>query len=118
LSLIIVELWQRGDRRGDEGNAAAVQVGNDRIEVIGDQGASGAALAFLGEPSAIAEHEVIDEQLRAPSKQVCQRCAPLMGLESILLVDPNPRQLLPSPSQFVPAAHELLLGLQQLAPRR
>src|SRR2546425_5738683 len=36
------------------------------------------------------EHEVVDEELRAPSEEVCQRGAPLVGLESIFLVDPNP----------------------------
>src|SRR5216683_8019218 len=49
------------------------------------------------------EHEVVDEELRAPSEEVCQRGAPLVGLESILLVDPNPRQLLPPPRQLVAA---------------
>jgi hypothetical protein len=48
-----------------------------------------------------AEHEVVDEELRAPSEKVRKRSAPLVGLEAILLVDANPRQLLPSPRQFV-----------------
>src|SRR5437870_1831108 len=63
------------------------------------------------------EHEVVDEELRAPSEEVDQRGAPLVGLESILLVDPNPRQLLPSPRQLVAAPRELLLRLEQLEPR-
>src|SRR5437899_287132 len=42
---------------------------------------------------------------------------PLGGLESILLVDPNPRQLLPPPRQLVAAPRELLLRLEQLEPR-
>src|SRR5213078_4341878 len=54
-------------------------------------------------PSAIAEHDVVDEELRAPSEEVCQRGAPVVGLKSIFLVDPNPRQLLPLPSQLVAA---------------
>ena len=45
---------------------------------------------------------MIDEDLRA-SEEVCQRGAPLVGLKSILLVDPNPRQLLPLPRQLVAA---------------
>src|SRR5438094_892133 len=63
------------------------------------------------------EHEVVDEELRAPSEEVCQRGAPLVGLESILFVDPNPRQLLPPPRQLVAAPRELLLRLEQLEPR-
>jgi len=46
---------------------------------------------------------MVDEELRAPFEEVCQRGAPLVGLESILLVDPDPRQLLPSPRQLVAA---------------
>ena len=63
------------------------------------------------------EHEVVDEELRAPSEEVCQRGAPFIGLESILLVDPNPRQFLPPPRQLVAAPRELLLRLEQLEPR-
>src|SRR5207253_3001187 len=63
------------------------------------------------------EHEVVDEELRAPSEEVCERNAPLAGLESIFLVDPNPRQLLPPPRQLVTAPRELLLRLEQLEPR-
>src|ERR1700676_4239946 len=62
------------------------------------------------------EHEVVDEELRAPFEEVRQRGAPLVGLESILLVDPNPRQLLPLPPQLVAAPRELLLRLAQLGP--
>src|SRR5207249_9953614 len=64
------------------------------------------------------EHEVIDEELRAPLEEVCQRGAPLFGLESILLVDPHPRQLLPPARQLVAAPRQLLLSLEQLEPSR
>src|SRR5919106_5960559 len=63
------------------------------------------------------EHEVVDDQLRAPAEQVFERSAPLVGLEPVLLVDPNPGQLLPPPRQLVAAPGKLLLGLQQLEPR-
>src|SRR5882672_8652022 len=62
------------------------------------------------------EHVVIDEELRTPSEEVRQRGAALVGLESIRLVDPNPRQLLPPPRQLVAAPRQLLLLLQQLDP--
>src|SRR5213594_2708458 len=45
------------------------------------------------------------------------RGARFVGLESILLVDPNPRQLLPPPRQLVAAPRELLLRPEQLEPR-
>src|SRR5260370_20561530 len=63
------------------------------------------------------EHEVVDEELRAPSEEVFERGAPLIGLESILLVDPDPRQRLASPRQFVAAPRQLLLLLEQPEPR-
>ncbi len=70
LPLVALELRQRGDRLTNETNVAAVQVGIDTIEVIGDQGTSGASAALVGEPESVAEHEVIDEELRASLKQV------------------------------------------------
>src|SRR5512145_2715386 len=63
------------------------------------------------------EHEVVDEELRAPPEEAFQGGASLVGLESILLVDPDPRQLLPPSRQLVAAPCELLLGLEQLEPR-
>src|SRR5438132_4605827 len=63
------------------------------------------------------EHEVVDEELRAPPEESGQRGAPLVGLESILLVDPDPRQRLPPPRQLVAASRQLLLPLEQLEPR-
>src|SRR5262249_12677445 len=63
------------------------------------------------------EHEVVDEELRTASEEVGQRGVPLVGLESILLVDSNPRQLLPPLRQLVAAPRELLLRLEQREPR-
>ncbi len=60
---------------------------------------------------------MVDEQLRALLEEVRQGGAPLVRVESILLVDPNPRQLLPLPRQLVTAPRELLLRLEQLEPR-
>jgi hypothetical protein len=54
---------------------------------------------------------VVDEELRAPLEEVFQRGAPFVGLESKLLVDPDPRQLLPPPRQLV-AAPRVFLGLE------
>ena len=70
LPLIALELRQQRDRFTNETNVAAVQVCTDTIEVIDDQGTSGASAALVGEPESVAEHEVIDEELRAPLKQV------------------------------------------------
>src|SRR5262249_57356346 len=85
----------------------------ETIEAVGDRRARRAA------PHRIvgAEHEVVNKELRAPSEEVRERGAPLVGIESIVLVDPNPRQRLPLPRQLVAAPRELLLCLEQLEPR-
>ncbi len=61
LPLVVLKLLQRGDRLTNECNVAAVQVRDDTVEMVGDKGASGAALTLVGEPRAVAEHEVIDK---------------------------------------------------------
>src|SRR5207245_8545594 len=81
------------------------QMHDDPVEAVRDRRAGRAAGGVVGP-----EHEVVDEELRAPSEEVRQRGAPLVRLESILLVDPQPRQLLPPPRQVVAAPRELLLG--------
>jgi hypothetical protein len=91
-------------------------VGDDTIEMIGNQGAYGAALALVGEPESVAEHEVIDEELRAPTEEVRRRGAAFISFESMFLIDPNPRQLLPLSRQFVASPRVLLLRLEQLEP--
>src|SRR5262249_57232668 len=88
------------------------QVHGKPVEAVRDRRAGRAAGGEVGP-----EHEVVDEELRAPAKEVCQRGAPLLGLESIRLVDPDPGQLLPLPRQLVAAPRELLLRLEQLEPR-
>jgi hypothetical protein len=55
---------------------------------------------------------MVDEELRASSEEVCERGAPLIGAEPVLLVDRDPRQLPPPPRQLVAAPGELLLRLQ------
>jgi hypothetical protein len=59
---------------------------------------------------------VVDEELRAPAEEVGQRGAPLVGVEAVVLVDADPRQLLPSSRQLVGAPSELLLRLEQREP--
>src|SRR6266478_9424604 len=88
------------------------QVYGEPVEAVRDRGAGRAPGGVVGP-----EHEVIDEELRAPPEQTRQRSAPLISIKSILLINPNPRQLLPPPSQLVAAPREFLLCLEQLEPR-
>src|SRR5438128_10219334 len=87
------------------------QVNREAIEAIGDRRTRRTPRRVVGP-----EHEVVDEELRAPAEQVCQRGAPIVGIESIILVDAHPRQLLPPPRQLVAAPRQLLLLLEQRDP--
>ena len=61
---------------------------------------------------------MVDKELGAASEQVCQRSAAFVGLEAVVLLDPNSGELLPLPGQLVAAPGQLLLGLEQLEPGR
>src|SRR6266702_4291309 len=64
-----------------------------------------------------AEHEVVDEQLRATVEEVDQRLRPVVGLEAVVLLDRDPGQRLPPAGELVAPAGELLLLSQELGPR-
>jgi len=55
---------------------------------------------------------VVDKELGAPSEQVRQRSAAIVGVEAVVLVDPDPGELLPLSGEFVAASGQLLLGLE------
>ena len=84
------------------------EVDGDAVEAVGDRRAGRTAGRKVGP-----EHEVVDEELRAPSEEVVERGAPFLGIESIRLVDPDPRQLLAPPRQLVAATGQLLLLFEQ-----
>jgi len=71
-------------------------VNREGAKAVGDRRAGGTARGVAG-----AEHEVVDEQLRPPTEQVGERRRALVGLEPVVLVDPDTGQLLPLPGQFV-----------------
>ena len=110
--LVRLQLRERRPRDRPEHHVMVGQVHREAVEPVRDRRAGRTSRRVVGP-----EHEVVDEELRAPSEEVCERGAPLVGLESILLVDPDPRQLLPPPRQLVAAPRELLLRLEQLEPR-
>src|SRR5438094_408965 len=102
--------WRPRHRR--KRDVVVGQVDDEAVEPVRDRRAGRTPRRVVGP-----EHEVVDEELRAPSEEVCQQGAPLVGLESILLVDPNPRQLLPPPRQLVATPRDLLLRPEHLEPR-
>ena len=60
---------------------------------------------------------MVDDELRAPVEQTAQRLLPFVGVEGIVLVDPDPRQSLPLPRQLVATLCEFLLRREQFEPR-
>jgi hypothetical protein len=57
---------------------------------------------------------MVDEELRASGEQIGERRCAVVGLEAILLVDPDPRELLALSRKFVATPRQLLLRLEQL----
>ena len=110
--LVRLQLRERRPRHRRKRDVVVRQVDDEAVEPVRDRRAGRTPRRVVGP-----EHEVVDEELRAPSEEVCQRGAPFIGLESVLLVDPDPRQLLPPPRQLVAAPRQLLLLLEQLEPR-
>jgi hypothetical protein len=90
-----------------------LEVNDEAVEAVRDRRAGRAARRVLG-----SEHEVVHEELRAPSEQVRQRSVTFVGLEAVVLLDPDPGKLLPLSSQLVAPPGQILLGLEQLEPRR
>src|SRR5436190_1153004 len=80
-----------------------------RIDRVGDRGADGAARLVRR-----AEHEVVDEQLRATVEELGERLRPRLGLEAVVLLDRHPGKLPPLPRELVAATGELLLLREQL----
>src|SRR5439155_19550658 len=109
--LVCLQFRERSPRHRRKRDVVVGQVDDEAVEPVCDRRAGRTPRRVVGP-----EHEVVNEELRAPSEEVCQRGAPLVGLESIFLVDPDPRQLLPPPRQLVAAPRELLLLLEQLNP--
>src|SRR6266498_5974754 len=80
-----------------------------RSDGVGDRGADGAARLVRR-----AEHEVVDEQLRATVEELGERLRPRLGLEAVVLLDRHPGELPPLPRELVAASGELLLFGEQL----
>src|SRR5260370_16808506 len=78
---------------------------NDRaVEAVGDRRAGRAPCGVAGP-----EYEVMDDQLRASPEQAGQGCGGFVDVEPVLLVDPDPGQLLAPPRELVAAPGQFLL---------
>jgi hypothetical protein len=80
--------------------------------MIGDQGAARTSGVLVVDAVAEAEHEVVDEQLRAAVEEVGEALRAGFRVEDVLLLDRHPGQLPPPARQLVALSHVLLLGLE------
>ena len=108
-ALVGRELVDRCARDRDERDVVVLEVRDRAVEAVGDRRARRAAGREVR-----AEHEVVDEQLRAPAEEVGQGRRAVLGLEPVLLLDGDPGQRLAPAGELVAAARQLLLGLQHL----
>src|SRR5215471_2914217 len=109
--LVALQLLERSVRHCPEHHVVVGQVDGRAVEAVRDRRAGGAACGVVGP-----EHEVVGEQLQASPEQIGERRLALVGLEDVLLVDPDPGQFPTPQRQFVAAPGQLLLGLEQLQP--
>ncbi len=84
-----LQLRKRRPRYSRKCNIVIFQMDKDAVESVGDRRARRAPRLVVG-----SEHEVIDEKLRAPIKEILQRFAARLGFERVNLVDPDPGQAL------------------------
>ena len=98
-ALVGLELLERRARDAEHRHVAGVEVRSTPSNVSAHRRA-GRAARLVARP----EHEVVDEQLRAPVEELRQRLRPVVGLEPVLLVDPDPRQLAALPGELVAAS--------------
>ena len=74
------------------------EVHGEAIEAVRDRRTRRAAASVLG-----TKHEVINEELRASSEEIGESGRAVVGLETVILFDSNPRQHLTSPRHLVAA---------------
>jgi hypothetical protein len=77
------------------------------VHVVGEEGATGAALAQIPSP-----HEMIDDQLAAAVEELGERPFALGRIENVLLLDLHPRQRASLGSNEIAHAGECLLALE------
>ncbi|MNT15476.1 hypothetical protein D3C72_1505290 [compost metagenome] len=109
--LVRLQFRERCARHGRQHDVVVGQVDGKTVEAVGNCRARRAAGLVVGP-----EHEVVDEQLRAPFEQLGQRGAAFVGFEAVRFVDPQPWQVLALLRQFVAAPRQCFFRLQQLEP--
>src|SRR5438094_4393702 len=111
--LVRLQLRERRPRDRPKHDVVVGQVDGDAVEPVRDRGAGRTPRRVVGP-----EHEMVDEELRTSSEEVSERRFSVVGLEAVILVDSNPRQLLPFSRQLIASPRQFLLGIEHLQPGR
>src|SRR5215471_17866232 len=85
------------------------EMDSDTVVAVRDRRARRTACGVVGP-----EHEMVDEELRAPAEEMSERCFSFVGLELIFFVDLDPRQFLTFSRQLIAPSREFFLSLEQL----
>jgi len=106
---LLVGLQLLDGRTGDadQRHVAVVQVDDSGVEVIGQTRATRASRLVRR-----AEHQVVDEELRASIEQLGERLLPFLGVEGVLLLHRDPGQLHSLLRQLLVDAGQFLLPLE------
>src|SRR6266852_332611 len=99
-------------RDSREAHIAMVQMDDYAVEVVCPERATRASLFPVR-----TEHEVIDDQLRTPRKEVGQRLFAVRSFENVLLVHSLPRQFAPLLTKLVTQSSKFLFLCQKLLAR-
>ncbi len=106
-----LQLGERRERYGHERDVMVRQVDGEAVEAVGDRRARRTARRVIRP-----EHEVIDEELRAPPKEICERGLPFVRFEAVLLFHADPRQVLAPLCEFIALARQRLFRIEQVEP--
>ncbi len=109
--LVGLQFHERRARHRPERDVVVGEMHREAVESVGDHRARRTACLVIGP-----EHEVVDEELRAPAEKVVERGRPFVGVEPVGLVDFDPRQLLAPLSHFVAEPGQFFFALEQREP--
>src|SRR2546428_23220 len=102
----------RRPRKTEQRHVAVAQVNERAVEPVAQAGAARAgAERVVG-----AEHDVVGEQLRAPVEELAQGLLAILGVELVLLVDPDPGQIATRSRDLLVSLRLLGLELRELVP--
>ena len=96
-------------RHEEHRHVVRIQVRDEAIDAVRDRRVDRAAGLV-----ARAEHEVVDDQLTSAIEELGKRARAVVGVEPVVLLDRNPRQLASLASQLVAQPRVLLLADEQL----